>query len=79
MQIDYAPEELKLANEIASTLDDWDAVPLFRMYARKYKEPFLRKKLEKVMSIPEKDIRKTRGALFTFLVNQAGGNGGARH
>ncbi len=70
MRIEYTEEELKLANEIAGTLDDWDGLPLFRKYAHTYQESFLRKKLAKVMTIPEKNIRKNRAALFTFLVSQ---------
>jgi hypothetical protein len=66
----YEPYEIKLANEIADTLGDRDALPLFLQYTKKYKEEFLRKKLQKVMSIPESKIRKSRGALFTFLINQ---------
>ena len=79
MNDDYTHEEHRLAQEIASTLNDWDALPLFRMYARKYKEAFLRKILVKVMSIPDHKIKRTRGALFTFLVNQSGNDGGARN
>ena len=74
----YDPHELKLANEIAGTLNDWDALPLFRQYTKKYQEAFLRKILNRVMSIEESKIRKTRGALFTFLVNQQG-NDSTRH
>lgn len=68
----YEPHEIKLANEIAETLKDRDALPLFLTYTRKYQENHLRRILSKVMSIPEIDIRKSRGALFTFLVNQHG-------
>jgi len=28
----YYPDEIKLANELASTLRDWDAFPLFLTY-----------------------------------------------
>ncbi len=73
----YDPHEIKLANEIAETLKDRDALPLYLQYARKYQEDFLRKILARVMSIPDSKIRRSRGALFTFLVMQAG-NGGAR-
>jgi len=68
----YEPHEIKLANEIAETLKDRDALPLFLSYARKYKEDHLRRILDKVMTIPEASIRKSRGALFTFLINQHG-------
>ena len=68
----YEPNEIKLANEIAETLKDRDAFPLFLTYTRKYQESHLRRILVKVMSIPENSIRKSRGALFTFLINQHG-------
>jgi hypothetical protein len=68
----YEPQEIKLANEIAETLKDRDALPLFLSYTRKYQENHLRQVLAKVMSIPENSIRKSRGALFTFLINQHG-------
>ena len=68
----YEPHETKLANEIAETLKDRDSISLFLIYARKYKEKFLRDILARVMSIDDTKIRKSRGALFTFLVNQHG-------
>lgn len=68
----YEPHEIRLANEIAETLKDRDALPLFLTYTRKYQESHLRRILVKVMSIPENSIRKSRGALFTFLINQHG-------
>jgi len=67
----YEPHEKRLANEIAETLHDRDAIPFYLSLTKKYQEDFLRKILAKVMSIPEVDIRKTRGALFTYLVSQA--------
>jgi hypothetical protein len=74
----YEPEEIKLANEIAATLGDWDALPLYLIYTRKYQESFLRKILNRVMSIEQSKIRKSRGALFTFLINQQSGYGDSR-
>ena len=68
----YEPHEIRLANEIAETLKDRDALPLFLTYTRKYQESHLRRILAKVMSMPEESIRKSRGALFTFLINQHG-------
>ena len=67
---DYAPQEVRLANEIAETLNDRGSLQLFLHFAEKYKEEHLRSILEKVMSIPERKIKKTRGALFTYLVSQ---------
>ena len=66
----YADHEIRLANEIAETLQDRDALPLYLSYTRKYQESFLRRILLKVMSIEATKIRKTRGALFTYLVSQ---------
>lgn len=74
----YDPQEIKLANELAETLNDRDAFQLYCSFARKYQESFLRRILAKVMSIPEIKIRRTRGALFTFLVNQGNNHEGAR-
>jgi hypothetical protein len=68
----YEPHEIRLANEIADTLQDREALPVFLSYTRKYTESHLRRILMKVMSIPEDSIRKSRGALFTFLINQHG-------
>lgn len=67
---EYAPQEVRLANEIADTLQDRGSLQLFLHFAEKYKEEHLRTILEKVMSIPERKIKKTRGALFTYLVSQ---------
>ena len=74
----YEPHEVKLANEIAETLKDRDSIASFLTFTRKYKEQFLREILAKVMSIDEAKIRKSRGALFTFLVNQHGTHSNSR-
>jgi len=74
----FEPHEVKLANEIAETLKDRDSIASFLIFTRKYKEQFLREVLAKVMSIDEAKIRRSRGALFTFLVNQHGSYGNSR-
>lgn len=74
----FEPHEVKLANEIAETLKDRDSIASYLLFTRKYKEPFLREILAKVMAIEETKIRRTRGALFTFLVNQHGAYGHSR-
>lgn len=70
----YDPYEIRLANEIADTLNDKEALQLYLQFTRRYKEGFLRKVLARVMSIPENKIRRSRGALFTFLITKQGGN-----
>lgn len=67
---EYSPQEVRLANEIAEALDDHTSLALFLHFAQKYKEEHLLKLLDKVLSVPEHKIKKTRGALFTFLVAQ---------
>lgn len=62
----------KLAYELASTLNDTESIKAYEDFTERYAEGFLRKVLAKVMSIPERKIKKTRGALFTYLVNQNG-------
>lgn len=79
MYQDYHPNEIKLANEIAETLKDRDSITLHLQYARKYKEEFLRKILNKVMSLEESKIRRSRAALYTFLINQNSRNGDSGH
>jgi len=71
-------KEEKLAREIADALNDTDSMPVHIGFVEKYSEGFLRKTLQKVLSIPENQIRKTRGALFTFLVNQHGWKSNSR-
>jgi len=63
-------QQQKLALELAETLKDHDSLTLYQQYSEKYSEEFLRRILERVLSIPKDKIRKSRGALFTFLVNQ---------
>ena len=62
--------EEKLAEELADTLGDQESLPFYRDMVERYSESFLRSKLKKVMSIPPNHIRKTRGALFTYLIMQ---------
>ena len=62
----------KLAYEIADALHDREALPLYLSFTRKYHEAFLRNILMRVLSIPDEKIKRTRGALFTYLVNQHG-------
>lgn len=75
---EYTSEERRLAHELSATLKDPEALPLYLQYCRRYQEAFLRKKLAQAMSVDESKIRRSRGALFTFLVNQHN-NGSTRH
>lgn len=61
-----------LAYELASALSDIESLKVYEGFTDTYTEEFLRKTLNKVMTIPERKIRKTRGALFTYLVQHNG-------
>ena len=65
-------KEEKLAREIADALNDHDSLQVHLGFVEKYSEAFLRRTLQRVLTIPENQIRKTRGALFTYLVTQNG-------
>lgn len=61
-----------LALDLATTLDDIQALPLYISYARKYPEHFLRRILGVVREIPPEKVKRSRGALFNFLVQKHG-------
>ena len=63
-----------LAYELAKALDDLDSLTVYFTFVETYQEAFLRKILNKVMTVPPEQIKRSRGALFTYLVKQHGGN-----
>jgi hypothetical protein len=69
-------KEKSLAYELASALNDLEALPVYIAFSQTYQETFLRKTLNRVMSIPDEKIKRTRGALFTYLVRQNGSSFG---
>jgi len=62
-------EEL-LALDIARELNDLKALSLYLSYARKYAEGFLRRLLGEVKEIPTRRIKKSRAALFNYLIKK---------
>ncbi|MHB8579168.1 MAG: helix-turn-helix domain-containing protein [Ignavibacteriaceae bacterium] len=60
-------EEL-LASDISVTLDDHRNFKTYLSYANKYPESFLRKILSETKLTPVHKIKKSRGALFMYLV-----------
>jgi len=67
----YTQQEIKLAREIAEALQDVGSLPYHLKQVRKYQEEFLRKKLTHVLSIPEDQIKKSRAALYVYLITQS--------
>lgn len=60
----------QLALDLAQSLDDLKGIALYVFYARKYPESFLRMTLGAVKEIPREKIKRSRAALFNFLVQQ---------
>jgi len=63
-------EETQLAYELAEALNDKEAIQMYISYVHRFSESLLREMLVKVLSVPENKIRKTRGALFNYLIQQ---------
>lgn len=59
-----------LAMELAETLGEPDSIEVFRVQAFTYPEALLRKALTEVLAVPQEKIKKSRGALFTYLVRK---------
>jgi hypothetical protein len=66
----YSPQEIQLAQELASSLNDQASISFYLACTKKYSHRSLRKTLAHVLSIPKANIKKTRGALFNHLVSQ---------
>ncbi len=63
-----AKEEL-LASDIAQALGDYDHIGLYRSFVRRYPEQFLREVLSRVKQTPDRQIKKSRAALFGYLIS----------
>ncbi len=59
-----------LAEDLAAGLDDKPNFAFYLSAARKYPEDFLRKICSQVKEIPSGKIKKSKGALFNYLVHK---------
>lgn len=66
----YTAKEIQLAEDIAEALHDPEALSLYLSYTKELPHEKLRELLAKVSSIPDDKIKRSRGALFTYLVGQ---------
>jgi hypothetical protein len=57
-----------LALKICKAFQDKENLPLYLAYVKKYPSEVIRRAFEGVNKIPANKIKKTRGALFTYLV-----------
>ena len=62
-------EEL-LAKDLAEGLDDKANLGFYLSASRKYPEDFLRKIYSQVKEIPLSKIKKSKGALFNYLIQK---------
>ena len=63
-------KEESLAWDLAIGLSDMKGLHLYIAYAKKYPEDLLRQTMADVKEIPEDQIKKSRGALFNYLIQQ---------
>lgn len=59
-----------LALEIAVALKDEAHLPLYRLYCQRYEETIIRRALATVQEVPDDKIKKSRPALFIFLMKR---------
>ena len=62
-----------LALDICQTLGDLDNLPLYLSYIRKYSPKIIQMAFDAARELPANKIKKTRGALFTYLVKHYAG------
>ena len=62
-------EEL-IASDLAKGLNDRKSLPFYLSVVRQYPEQILRKLLGDVREIPSEKIKKSRAALFNYLLQQ---------
>jgi hypothetical protein len=75
----YSQQEILLAREIAEALEDESSLSYHLKQVRRFKEEFLRKHLAHVLSLPKEQIKKSRAALYVYLISQSSRYGDSRH
>ncbi len=63
-------KEEVLAKEIAHTFNDMEGIGLYLDYCRRYPEYVIRRAYGEVKELPDTAIRRSRGALFNYLVQK---------
>ena len=63
---------IRLATELAYTLEDTKSMKFYLKIVMLYPEAFLREKLAEVMTKPLHEITKNRGAYFNYLIQTHG-------
>jgi hypothetical protein len=58
----------RLARHIAATLHDEKSIAWYRLVARRVDHEVIREALTRALDVPARDLRRSRGAVFTALV-----------
>jgi hypothetical protein len=66
-----ATTQQALAVELATTLGDTRNFACYLSLTKRFQEAYLRQALGLVMQVPKERIRKSRGALFVYLVSHS--------
>ena len=67
---DEISREDALAADLAAGLDDPEGLSSYRVYAGQYQEPLLRRFMSEARAVPRDKIKRSRAALFRYLLNQ---------
>jgi hypothetical protein len=59
-----------LAREIAQGLGEEEYLPVYQRLVRRYPEGLVRRAYEKTLEVPAEKIRKSKGAIFNYLLKQ---------
>jgi hypothetical protein len=68
-----------LAQDVAEALNDRENLALYLSCVKKYPEALIRRVLGQVQDIPDAKIKKSRGALFNYLIQKYGGQNSAKN
>lgn len=68
----YKTRKQALAEEIARAFHDVEGIGLYLDYCRRYPETIIRRAYGEVRELPDSAIRRSRGALFNYLVQKYG-------
>ncbi len=60
----------ELASQIANDLGEPDDIALFRILIKRYPEALVRRAHQQTLKIPIEKIRKSKGALFLYLLKK---------
>jgi hypothetical protein len=66
--------EAAIAMEICQAFKDEKNLPLYISYVRKYERRIIQQAFKEALKLPSNKIKKTRGALFNYLVKYYAGN-----